>query len=74
MPSIMVFGRWRPADRQAVAQSGFGRWGGPHKLVGSPSLLLHRLFTKNKSNEFSWLFLAYRCSPRTRSICACRIA
>ena len=30
----------------------------------------HRLFTKSKSNEFSWLFLAYRCSPRRRSICA----
>ena len=34
----------------------------------------HRLFTKRKCHKFSWLFTASRCSPRRRSICACRIA
>ena len=34
----------------------------------------HLLFTKRKSHKFSWLFTASRCSPRRRSICACRIA
>ena len=32
------------------------------------------LFTKRKCHKFSWLFTASRCSPRRRSICACRIA
>ena len=34
----------------------------------------HLLFTKRKCHKFSWLFTASRCSPRKRSICACRIA
>ena len=34
----------------------------------------HLLFTKRKCHKFSWLFTAPRCSPRRRSICACRIA
>ena len=34
----------------------------------------HLLFTKRKCHKFSWLFTASRCSPRRRSICACRIA
>ena len=34
----------------------------------------HLLFTKRKCHGFSWLFTASRCSPRRRSICACRIA
>ena len=34
----------------------------------------HLLFTKRKCHRFSWLFTASRCSPRIRSICACRIA
>ena len=34
----------------------------------------HLLFTKSKCHKFSWLFTASRCSPRKRSICACRIA
>ena len=34
----------------------------------------HLLFTKRKCHTFSWLFTASRCSPRKRSICACRIA
>ena len=34
----------------------------------------HMLFTKRKCHKFSWLFTASRCSPRKRSICACRIA
>ena len=34
----------------------------------------HLLFTKRKCHRFSWLFTASRCSPRRRSICACRIA
>ena len=34
----------------------------------------HLLFTKRKCHKFSWLFMASRCSPRKRSICACRIA
>ena len=33
----------------------------------------HLLFTKRKCHKFSWLFTASRCSPRRRSICACRI-
>ena len=32
------------------------------------------LFTKRKCHKFSLLFTASRCSPRRRSICACRIA
>ena len=35
---------------------------------------IHLLFTKRKCHKFSWLFTASRCSPRRRSICACRIA
>ena len=31
------------------------------------------LFTKRKCHTFSWLFTAYRCSPRRRSKCTCRI-
>ena len=34
----------------------------------------HLLFTKRKWHKFSWLFTASSCSPRRRSICACRIA
>ena len=34
----------------------------------------HLLFTKRKCHKFSWLFTASPCSPRKRSICACRIA
>ena len=34
----------------------------------------HLLFTKRKCHKFPWLFTASRCSPRRRSICACRIA
>ena len=34
----------------------------------------HLLFTKRKCHKFSWLFMESRCSPRRRSICACRIA
>ena len=34
----------------------------------------HLLFTKRKCHKFSWLFTASRCSPRRRSVCACRIA
>ena len=34
----------------------------------------HLLFTKRNCHKFSWLFTASRCSPRKRSICACRIA
>ena len=34
----------------------------------------HLLFTKRKCHKFPWLFKASRCSPRRRSICACRIA
>ena len=34
----------------------------------------HLLFTKRKCHKFSWLFKTSRCSPRKRSICACRIA
>ena len=34
----------------------------------------HLLFIKRKCHKFSWLFTASRCSPRRRSICACRIA
>ena len=34
----------------------------------------HLLFTKRKCHKYSWLFTASRCSPRRRSICACRIA
>ena len=34
----------------------------------------HLLFTRRKCHKFSWLFTASRCSPRKRSICACRIA
>ena len=34
----------------------------------------HLLFTKRKCHKFSWLFTASHCSPRRRSICACRIA
>ena len=34
----------------------------------------HLLFKKRKCHKFSWLFTASCCSPRRRSICACRIA
>ena len=34
----------------------------------------HLLFTERKCHKFSWLFTASHCSPRRRSICACRIA
>ena len=34
----------------------------------------HLLFTKRKCHKFSWFFTASCCSPRKRSICACRIA
>ena len=34
----------------------------------------HLLFTKRKCHKFPWLFTASCCSPRRRSICACRIA